>query len=83
MACVTAGRPVDGVTWYKDGFELQPNQTNYTISTNQTIVNPFTAVYRHDLYIDDIVGVFQCRVSDVESNIVLTQSRGNQPLMFY
>lgn len=67
VACISSGRPVDSVTWYKNGVELVENGT---FTTNQTILDPYTAVYRHDLFIDDIVGVFQCELTDFEGNVV-------------
>ncbi len=76
VSCISISRPADAVRWYKDGIELLPNLTNSSFSITQSIVDPFAAVYRHDLFIDDIVGVFKCEISDFEGN-TLFRSLGN------
>ena len=68
LTCVSTGRPVNSVTWLKDGLDLDANATNVSYSTEQYIVNPFEATYEHVLHIDCGVCTVTCHLTDHEGN---------------
>ena len=67
LTCTSTGRPVDSVTWRRDGVEVGSEFTQM-----QTITDTLTASYQHSLSSQDVanfVGNFTCEVRDVDFNI--------------
>ena len=65
LTCTSSGRPIDSVTWFKDGSEIRGNSSEF--SQTQNITDRVTATYQHILSngsAADFVGRFTCGVRD-------------------
>ena len=65
MTCSSSGRPIDAVTWFKDGSEVRGDSSEF--SQTQTITERVTATYQHILSTGsaaDFVGRFTCEIRD-------------------
>ena len=65
LTCTSSGRPIDSVTWFKDGSEVRGNSSEF--SQTQNITDRVTATYQHILSSGsaaDFVGMFTCEVRD-------------------
>ena len=65
LTCTSSGRPIDSVTWFKDGSEIRGNSSEF--SQTQNITDRVTATYQHILSngsAADFVGRFTCEVRD-------------------
>ena len=65
LTCTSSGRPIDSVTWFKDGSEINGNSSVF--SQTQTITDRETAIYEHILSngsAAEFVGRFACEVRD-------------------
>ena len=63
LTCSSSGRPIDSVTWFKDGSVIRGNSSVF--SQTQTITDRVTATYQHILSngsAADFVGRFTCEV---------------------
>lgn len=74
LTCISRGRPIDSVTWFKDGSEIRGNSSVF--SQNQTITDRMDATYQHILSSESathFVGTFTCVVRD-GSGIMATRT---------
>ena len=65
LTCTSSGRPIDSVTWFKDGSEIRGNCSQF--SQTQKITDRVTATYQHILSngsAADFVGRITCVVRD-------------------
>ena len=65
LTCSSSGRPIDTVTWFKDGSVIRGDSSEF--SQTQRITDRVTATYQHILSIGsaaDFVGRFTCEVRD-------------------
>ena len=67
LVCSSTGRPVDSVTWLKNGATINTATTNF--ATAQSLTNPLQGGYENVLtsqQASDFVGTFTCRLTDAE-----------------
>ena len=65
LTCTSSGRPIDTITWFKDGYEIRGKSLEF--SQTQNITDRVTATYLHILSkrkTADFVGNFTCEVRD-------------------
>ena len=65
MTCSSSGRPIDAVTWFKDGSEVRGDSSGF--SQTQRITDRVPAAYQHILSTGseaDFVGRFTCEGRD-------------------
>ena len=65
LTCTSSGRPIDAVTWFKDGSVIRCDSSEF--SQTQRITDRVTATYQHILSTGsaaDFVGRFTCEVRD-------------------
>ena len=65
LTCTSSGRPIESVTWFKDGSVIRRDSSEF--SQTQRITDRVTATYQHILSTGseaDFVGRFTCEVRD-------------------
>ena len=65
LTCTSSGRPIESVTWFKDGSMIRRDSSDF--SQTQTIADRVSATYQHILSNGseaDFVGRFTCEVRD-------------------
>ena len=65
LTCTSSGRPIDAVTWFKDGSEIRGNSSEFSLT--QTITDSVTVTYQHILSngsAADFMGRFTCVVRE-------------------
>ena len=65
LTCTSSGRPIDAVTWFKDGSVIRGDSSGFSL--RQKITDRVTATYQHILSNGssaDFVGRFTCEVRD-------------------
>ena len=68
LTCTSTGRPVDSVTWRRDGMEVGSE-----FSQMQTITDTLTTTYQHTLSSDNetnLIGTFTCELQETDGNTV-------------